>query len=192
MDEKAICTWAKHDEYSRQYHDEEWCVPHFDDRYLFEMLILEGAQAGLSWLTILKKREGYRQAFHNFDIDMCAALTDEELGSICETGDIIRNKLKIKSVRTNARVVQKIREEYGSFAAYIWHFTNGQRVVNDLPEGAPLPASSPLSETVSKDLKKRGAVFVGPVIIYSYLQAAGVIDDHLNTCPFKNNSTLAK
>ena len=166
------CPWALGDPLLREYHDTEWGVPCHDDTRLFELLCLEGAQAGLSWLTILKRREGYRKAFQNFSIPACAALTDDE-----------RNRLKIASVRKNARVVQEIQQEFGSFDAYVWHFTEGKPIRNAWNEQKDIPAQSELSERISRDLKKRGASFVGPVIMYSFLQAAGVLNDHIASCP---------
>lgn len=179
----SICPWALGDPLLREYHDTEWGVPCHDDTRLFELLCLEGAQAGLSWLTILKRREGYRKAFQNFSIPACAALTDDELEEIRLHGDVIRNRLKIASVRKNARVVQEIQQEFGSFDAYVWHFTEGKQIRNAWKDQGDMPAQSELSERVSKDLKKRGASFVGPVIIYSFLQAVGVLNDHIASCP---------
>ena len=179
----SICPWALGDPLLREYHDTEWGVPCHDDTMLFELLCLEGAQAGLSWLMILKRREGYRKAFRNFSIRACAALTDGELEEIRLYGDVIRNRLKIASVRKNARVVQEIQQEFGSFDTYVWHFTEGKRIRNAWNEQKDIPAQSELSERISKDLKKRGASFVGPVIIYSFLQAAGVLNDHIASCP---------
>ena len=179
----SICPWALGDPLLREYHDTEWGVPCHDDTMLFELLCLEGAQAGLSWLTILKRREGYRKAFQNFSIPACAALTDDELEEIRLHGDVIRNRLKIASVRKNARVVQEIQQEFGSFDIYVWHFTEGKPIRNAWNEQKDIPAQSELSERISRDLKKRGASFVGPVIMYSFLQAAGVLNDHIASCP---------
>lgn len=177
------CKWPQNSEAMLAYHNTEWGFPSFDDRYLFEMLSLEGAQAGLSWSTILNKREVYKAAFHNFDIKRCALLTDEELIYILENFAIIKNKLKVFSVRKNARLVLNLQEEYGSFSKYLWKFTGGNPVVNSLKEESEMEVQSELSVLISKDLKKRGFSFVGPVIIYSYLQAIGMIDDHVITCP---------
>lgn len=179
----SICPWALGDPLLRKYHDTEWGVPCHDDTMLFELLCLEGAQAGLSWLTILKRREGYRKAFRNFSIRACAALTDDELEEIRLHGDVIRNRLKIASVRKNARVVQTIQKEFGSFDAYVWHFTEVKQIRNAWNDQGDVPAQSELSEHISRDLKKRGASFVGPVIMYSFLQAAGVLNDHIASCP---------
>lgn len=186
-----ICTWAQSNPIMREYHDQEWCVPNYDDTYLFELLNLEGAQAGLSWQIILNKREGYRKAFHQFDIDTCAALTDEELEQIIKTGEVVRHPLKVKAVRSNAIAAQKVAHEFGSFSNYIWSFTDSKRIINHWTSADQLPASNQLSEKISKDLKKRGFKFVGPVIIYSYLQAVGIVDDHVVTCPYHSeNKTL--
>ncbi|WP_099221350.1 DNA-3-methyladenine glycosylase I [Listeria costaricensis] len=177
------CSWAENDAVMKDYHDKEWCVPSHDDRYIFEMLNLEGAQAGLSWRTILLKRAGYQKAFHHFEVDRCAVLSEEELTDIRENGEVIRNRLKIQAVRKNAKAAQKVMAEFGSLDAYFWHFTKGERIVNHWTDSSEMPAQSPLSETISKDLKKRGFSFVGPVIIYSFLQAIGIIDDHEVSCP---------
>lgn len=186
------CPWALNDPYSESYHDEEWCIPHKDDTYLFEMLILEGAQAGLSWSTILKRRAAYQETFFHFDLQKCAALSDEQIDRILETAPIIRNRRKVASVRKNALAVLEIQKEFGSFADYLWAFTDGHPVINHWKSAEEMPAKSPLSEKVSRDLKKRGCAFVGPVIIYSFLQAAGMIDDHLITCPFHSSNKKRK
>ena len=152
------------------------------------MLILEGAQAGLSWSTILKRREGYRKTFFHFDISRCAGMTDEEMEEIGRTAPVIRNRRKINSVRKNARAVLAIQKEWGSFSRYLWHFTENKIIIHHLQDNDDLPASSPLSEKISDDLKKRGCTFAGPVIIYSFLQAAGIINDHLESCPFRSTN----
>ena len=164
------------------YHDEEWAVPVHDDAMLFEMLILEGAQAGLSWETVLRKREGYRRAFHGFDIARVAAMTDEELEALREDEAIIRNRLKIYSTRKNAIAFIAMQEEFGSFDAWLWGHVDGQPIINRPQSFAEMPASTPLSDTISKALKKRGMSFVGSTIIYAYLQAAGVVNDHVKGC----------
>lgn len=164
------------------YHDNEWGVASHDDRHLFEMLILEGAQAGLNWETILKKREAYRKAFHNFDPVNVANMTEAELESLRIKSEIIRNRLKIFSAKQNARVFIQIVEEFGSFDRYVWRFVNGSPIVNSWQSHADIPTSSPESEALSKDLKKRGMSFVGPKIIYAYMQAVGMVNDHMTTC----------
>lgn len=164
------------------YHDHEWGIPVHDDRLLFEMLILEGAQAGLSWVTILKRRSGYQNAFHHFDANKVAAMTDEELDVLCQDERIIRNRLKIYSTRKNAHVFLKIQQEFGSFDTYLWAFVNGTPIINHPNSFEELSTSSPESDALSKDLKKRGMTFVGSTIMYAYMQAVGLIKDHLTTC----------
>ena len=164
------------------YHDEEWGVPVYDDRLLFEMLILEGAQAGLSWETILKRREGYRAAYHNFDIPKVAAMSDDALDALCEETAIIRHRLKIFAARTNARAVMAIQKEYGSFSHYIWGFSDHCIVKNHWKEASEVPVTTALSDALSRDLKRRGCRFVGSTIIYAYLQAIGVVNDHVTSC----------
>lgn len=167
-----------------RYHDEEWGVPVHDDRKHFEMLILEGAQAGLNWETILKKREGYRQAFHQFDPIKVAAMSDQELEVLRQNPNIIRNRLKIYSARKNAQAFLKIQQEFGSFDRYIWQFVDNQPIVNHWTKREQVPATTPISDALSKDLKKRGMSFVGSTIIYAYMQAAGLVNDHLITCHY--------
>lgn len=179
---KIRCPWAESSSLMQAYHDSEWGKPCHDDTYLFEMLTLEGAQAGLSWQSILQRREGYRQAFHQFQIHKVAEMTDEELEALRENPGIIRNRLKIYSVRKNARVVQALAREWGSFDAWIWHFTEGKPIVGHWKTMGEVPAESDLSRQISRELKKRGASFVGPVIIYSFLQAVGIVNDHLEGC----------
>jgi DNA-3-methyladenine glycosylase I len=169
----------------RSYHDNEWGVPSHDDRYLFEMLTLEGAQAGLSWATILNRRAGYRHAFANFDPKKVAAFTDRRLEQLREDPGIIRNRLKIAATRTNAKAFLGVQSEFGSFATYLWMWVDGVPVVHHPRTLADLPATTELSDRVSKDLKRRGFTFVGSTIVYSLLQASGVVDDHVTTCPQK-------
>ena len=177
------CAWVPADKPDYvAYHDHEWGVPVHDDRHLFEMLMLEGAQAGLSWYTILKRREGYRKAFLQFDAKKLAKLSDAELEKILATGDIIRNRLKVWSVRKNAAAFLAIQNEFGSFDAYLWGFVDGTQVVNRPRTMREVQATTPLSDRISKDLKKRGMSFVGSTIIYAYLQAVGVVDDHFAGC----------
>lgn len=172
-------------EYLATYHDQEWGVPSYDDRHLFELLILEGAQAGLSWGIILKKRAGYKQLFYDFDAAKIAAMTDNELDGILRNPMVIRNKLKIYSVRKNARIFLSIAGEFGSFSNYLWRFVNQQPIQNSWQTWEQVPTSTPLSDKISKDMKKRGMSFVGTTIIYSYLQAVGLINDHLVRCPWR-------
>lgn len=164
------------------YHDNEWGIPSHDDQHLFEMLILEGAQAGLSWETILNKRQGYRAAFYQFDVNKVAAMPDAELERLRENPKIIRNRLKIFSARKNAQAFIDIQREFGSFAKYVWAFVDGQPIINHWQSFSDLPASTPVSAALSKDLKKRGMTFVGPTIIYAYMQAIGMVNDHLQAC----------
>ncbi len=162
-----------------KYHDEEWGVPKYDDRELFELLILEGFQAGLSWITVLKKREAFRKAFDNFVVNKVSKYSEEKVTELLNNADIIRSRNKIESAINNAKVFMKIQKEFGSFSNYIWKFTNGKIIKNTDDN---FKVSSPLSDEVSKDLKKRGMKYVGTVIIYSYLQAIGVINDHETDC----------
>ena len=186
MYSKVRCSWAGSDPIYIDYHDNEWGKPVYDDRLLFEMLILEGAQAGLSWITILKRRDGYREVFDNFDWSVCAKYTDDELETKRQDARIIRNRLKVCSVRTNANAFEKVREEFGSFSKYLWSFVNGKPIVNDFKTVKEMPATTPLSDQVSKDLKKRGFKFVGSTIVYAYLQAVGVVNDHVVSCFARN------
>ncbi len=169
-------------EFYGDYHDGEWGVPVHDDRLLFENLILEGAQAGLSWETVLRKRDGYRRAFHGFDIERCGAMGDDELEALREDSGIIRNRLKIYSVRKNARAFLEIQAEYGSFDAWLWGHLDGPPPVNRPRHFSEMASTSTVSDTISKALKKRGMSFVGSTIIYAYMQAIGMTDDHLAGC----------
>ena len=164
------------------YHDQEWGLPVHDDRHLFEMLILEGAQAGLSWETILKRREGYRKAFHQFDPIKVASMSDQDLENLMQNQEIIRNRLKIFSTRKNALIFLKIQEEFGSFDRYVWQFVKNQPIVNRWKQFKDVPASTPESDALSKDLKKRGMSFVGSTIIYAFMQAVGLVNDHAADC----------
>lgn len=165
-----------------QYHDTQWGVPVHNDQHLFEMLILEGAQAGLSWETILKRREGYRKAFHNFDPHAVTRMSDNELEALRQNTDIIRNRLKIYATRTNAAVFLEIQKKFGSFDAYVWNFVQGKQKVNHWRDIKEAPVSTPESDALSKDLKKRGMTFVGSTIMYAFMQAVGMVNDHSVTC----------
>ena len=169
-------------EFYAEYHDHEWGVPVHDDRHLFEMLILEGAQAGLSWETILKRREGYRSAFHGFDPGKVAVMTDEALEQLRSDPGIIRNRLKIVAARQNAMIFLKIQEEFGSFDRYLWGFVNGKPIVNRFLSMKEIPTKTPISDALSKDLKRRGMTFVGSTIMYAYMQAVGLVNDHVVSC----------
>lgn len=187
MDGKIRCFGNKEgQEFYAKYHDEEWGIPVHDDRHLFEMLILEGAQAGLSWETILKRREGYRKAFHNFDPVKLAAMTDEELTSLQDDSGIIRNRLKIASARRNAKVFLQIQKEFGSFDAYAWNFVHKKPIVNRPKNFKEVATATAESDALSKDLKKRGMNFVGSTIIYAWMQAVGLVNDHLTSCHCAN------
>ena len=169
----------------RDYHDREWGVPSHDDRHLFEMLTLEGAQAGLSWATILNRREGYRRAFASFEPAKVAAFDDTRLERLREDEGIIRNRLKIYGTRTNAQAFLGVQAEFGSFATYLWNWVDGTPIVHHPKTLADLVATTELSDRISKDLKRRGFTFVGSTIVYSLLQAVGIVDDHLTSCQFK-------
>lgn len=175
------CGWAKND-LAIHYHDTEWGVPLHDDRGLFEFLILEGAQAGLSWDTILAKRENYRKAFDNFDAAKVARYSDAKCAKLLLDPGIIRNRLKIASAVSNAKAFLKVQEEFGSFDRYIWSFVGGKPIANKLKDLGSAPAKTEISDAISKDLKKRGFNFVGSTIMYAFMQATGMMNDHLTTC----------
>ncbi len=164
------------------YHDEQWGVPVHDDQPLFEMLILEGAQAGLSWETILKRRQGYQAAFHNFDVIKVANMSDQQLEALRQDQAIIRNRLKIYSARTNAQIFIKIQKEFGSFNHYLWTFVNHTPIINHWQKLTDVPVTTKESDALSTDLKKRGMKFVGSTIIYAYMQAVGLVNDHIKEC----------
>jgi len=179
---KKRCPWCGDDPLYVAYHDEEWGVPVKDDTTLFEFLILETFQAGLSWITILKKRENFRKAFDDFDYKKIATYKQAKIDALLKDAGIIRNKLKVNSAVTNAQAFMKVQEEFGSFSAYIWNFVNGKPIKNSLKSMAEAPANTPLSDLISKDLKKRGFKFVGSTVIYAHLQATGMVNDHLVDC----------
>jgi DNA-3-methyladenine glycosylase I len=185
MTARRRCPWADGSDALRAYHDDEWGQASHDDRHLFEMLLLEGAQAGLSWSTILAKRENYRRAFDGFDAERIARYDPAKLATLLADPGIVRNRLKVNAAVTNARAFLATRHEHGSFAAYLWGWVDGVPIVNRPRSMADLPTRTDLSDRISKDLKKRGFSFVGSTIIYSYLEAVGVVDDHLVTCPAK-------
>jgi len=185
------CNWCGNDPLYVAYHDQEWGVPVYDDRTLFEFLILEGAQAGLSWSTILKKREGYRSAFDGFDAEKVARYDGIKISALLTNPGIVRNQLKIGSAVTNAQAFLKIQGEWGSFSDYLWSFVDGRPIQNARRSLAEIPAKTPLAEALSKDLKKRGFRFVGPTIIYAHMQATGMVNDHLVTC-FRYPEIVAK
>ena len=175
------CTWPAND-LAIRYHDEEWGVPVHDDRKLFEFLILEGAQAGLSWDTILRKRENYRKAFDGFDVNKVARYTGKKIERLMQDEGIIRNHLKISSAVTNANAFLNVQKEFGSFDKYIWSFVDGKPIVNKWKDTSQVPATSPRSDAISKDMKKRGFNFVGSTIMYAHMQATGMVNDHLVSC----------
>lgn len=176
------CEWCGSDPLYRAYHDNDWGVPVHDDRLLFEMLILEGAQAGLSWLTILKKRENYRRAFDQFDFEKIARYGDRDVERLLGDAGIVRNRLKIASAIRNARGAIALGEEFGSLDAYFWNWVDGEPIRNQWSSMSELPARTGLSDRISKDLKKRNFNFVGSTIVYAFLQAAGFVDDHTTNC----------
>jgi DNA-3-methyladenine glycosylase I len=180
---KQRCAWVEPgNELYERYHDEEWGVPVHDDRTLFEFLLLEGAQAGLSWLTILKKRENYRKAFADFQPEAVAAFTARDMRALLRNAGIVRNRLKIKAAITNAQKFLLVQQEFGSFDAYQWAFVGGKPIQNARRDIHSIPAVSPEAEAFSKDLKQRGFVFVGPTIVYAHMQAVGMVNDHTTDC----------
>ena len=179
---KKRCTWCSDDPLYVAYHDDEWGVPLYDDSTLFQFLLLEGAQAGLAWITVLRKREGYRRAFDNFDAQAIARYSDKKLETLLQNPQIIRNRLKVFGARQNAQAFLKIQEDRGSFASYIWDFVDGKPVQNCWPSSADVPANSPISDRLSKDMKKRGFTFVGSTILYATMQATGMVNDHTTDC----------
>ncbi|MCE1245665.1 MAG: DNA-3-methyladenine glycosylase I [Firmicutes bacterium] len=176
------CDWAQAHPLLAEYHDREWGVPIYDDRLIFEFLVLDGAQAGLSWLTVLKKRDSYRQAFDNFDIQKVANYDESKIEELLRNPGIIRNKLKINSAVKNARAYIRVQEEFGSFSDYMWRFVDGKPIVNTHKTMKDIPPTSPESDKLSKDLKKRGFTFVGSTIIYAFMQAGGMVNDHIVSC----------
>ncbi|MFN7957652.1 MAG: DNA-3-methyladenine glycosylase I [Holophagaceae bacterium] len=179
---KERCGWCGTDPLYVAYHDEEWGVVQHDDHRLFEKLVLEGAQAGLSWITVLRKREAYRKLFHGFDPVKVAAMTDAELEAVLQDPGIVRNRLKVFSTRRNALAFLAVQREFGSFDAFLWSFVGGVPKVNHPKSLAEVPAVTPEAEALSKALKKRGFTFVGPTIMYAYMQSMGLVDDHLVDC----------
>jgi len=193
---KAVtrCKWAEGVSLDYiQYHDREWGVPVFDDRLQFEFLILEGAQAGLSWSTILNKREGYRKAFADFDVEKVARFTEKRIEKLLQNPGIVRNRLKVRSAVSNAKAFLAVQQEFGSFSEYIWGFIDGRPIQNHFKKNNDIPATSPESDALSKDLKRRGFKFVGSTIIYAHMQATGLVNDHVVSCfRYKPCAALAK
>ncbi|RIU90164.1 DNA-3-methyladenine glycosylase I [Oceanobacillus picturae] len=186
------CSWPGNNQLMRMYHNEEWCVPTTDDQYIFEMLTLEGAQAGLSWSIVLSKREAYQKAFHNFDIRFCSDLTDNDLTNIKENYNVIKHLAKLQSVRSNAQAVIKITKEFGSFSNFLWRYVDFEPIINDWHSEGQIPTQTDLSNQISKDLKKRGFKFVGPVTMYSFMQAIGMVDDHVTSCVYHTSNKERK
>jgi len=180
------CEWANASVLGQDYHDKEWGRPVHDDRLLFEFLILEGAQAGLNWSTILKKREGYRKAFDNFQANKIARYSEKKIADLLSNPEIVRNKLKVNSAVLNARAFLHIQDEFGSFDSYVWKFVGGQTIQNSWKKLSEIPTSSPESDAMSKDLKRRGFKFVGSTICYAFMQAVGMVNDHTVDCYMYN------
>ena len=180
--EKTRCSWCLKDDLYKAYHDEEWGRPLHDDNKLFELLCLEGAQAGLSWYTVLKKRENYRKAFDGFDAKKMAKYTDKKKEALLQDEGIIRNRLKVNAFVLNAQAFLAIQKEFGSFDKYIWQFVGGKPIVNNVRSLGDVPAKTSISDTMSKDLLKRGFKFVGSTICYAFMQASGMVNDHVNDC----------
>lgn len=183
------CPWAGNDPLYIKYHDEEWGVPVYDDKTLFEFLILETFQAGLSWITILRKRENFRKAFDNFDYRKIALYDQTKIDNLLSDTGIVRNKLKINATISNAKAFIRVQKEFGSFSKYIWDFVDGKPIINNFKTMKDVPATTPLSDMISKDLKKRGFKFVGSTVIYAHMQATGMVNDHILTC-FKHSEYL--
>ena len=183
------CPWPGDDALYQHYHDKEWGVPVRSDKKLFEFIILEGVQAGLSWITVLRKRENYRAAFDNFDWEKIARYDDKKVEALLQNPGIVRNRLKVKAAVTNAKAFIKVRAEFGTFSKYIWNFVDHQPVQNRRKTMKEIPPVTELAEKISKDLKKRGFTFVGPTIIYAHMQATGMVNDHLTTC-FRHKELL--
>ena len=176
------CEWANKSDLERAYHDTQWGVPVHDDKTLFEFLILEGAQAGLSWSTILKKKDGYRKAFDNFDAKKISAYSENKIAELLNNPEIIRNRLKINSAIKNAKAFLAVQKKFGSFDSYIWQFVDRKPIRNAWKKLAEIPAKTPESEAMSKDMKKKGFSFVGPTICYAFMQAVGMVNDHIIDC----------
>ena len=190
MENKLRCAWCEKDDLYRNYHDEEWGVPVYDDPSIFEFLILETFQAGLSWHTILKKRENFRLAFDNFDYKKIAKYSEDKVQELLQDAGIIRNKLKVQSAVLNAQAFIKVQEEFGSFSKYMWEFTNRKPIINYPKTLKDVPATTTLSDTISKDLKKRGFKFVGSTVIYAHMQATGMVNDHVEDC-WRSNTLIS-
>lgn len=180
--EKVRCSWCESSDLYKNYHDTEWGVPVYDDQKLFEFLTLETFQAGLSWITVLKKRENFREAFDNFDYKKIAQYNDNKFNELIQNAGIIRNKLKVKAAISNAQAFMQVQKEFGSFSKYIWDFVDGKPITNSFKTLTEVPATTALSDTISKDLKNRGFKFVGSTVVYAHMQATGMVNDHIVSC----------
>lgn len=185
MSDKQRCGWCVGDALYEKYHDEEWGKPVYDDGKLFEFIILETFQAGLSWITILRKRENFRNAFDDFDYKKIAAYSQDKIEELLQDQGIIRNRLKVLAAVSNAQAFIKVQEEFGSFSSYFWGFTDGKPIDNKFKSLKEVPATTPLSDAISKDMKKRGFKFVGSTVIYAHMQATGMVNDHILSCDFR-------
>lgn len=186
-DEPIRCPWCLSSDLYKQYHDQEWGQAVYEDSRLFEFLILETFQAGLSWITILKKREHFRAAFDDFDYTKIARYSEDKIQELLQNQGIIRNQLKVRATVSNAIAFMKVQQEFGSFSKYIWGFVQGKPIINRPSKPSEVPATSALSDSISKDLKKRGFKFVGSTVVYAHMQATGMVDDHLENCWKKNS-----
>ena len=184
--EKIRCSWCEKDDLYRAYHDNEWGKPVYDDETIFEFLVLESFQAGLSWYTILKKRENFKEAFDDFDYNKIAAYSDEKAEELMQNSGIIRNRLKILATVNNARRFMEVQKEFGTFSEYIWSFVNGKPIINHPKKLKDVPATSEISDALAKDLKKRGFKFLGSTVVYAHMQATGMVNDHLADCWIRN------
>lgn len=182
METKTRCDWCLSSDLYKEYHDQEWGTPVYDDATLFEFLILETFQAGLSWITILNKRENFRTAFDHYDYKIIAQYSEEKVQELLQNTGIIRNKLKVRSAVSNAIAFMKVQEEFGSFSSYIWNFVDGKPIINNPKTLEEVPATTPLSNEISEDLKKRGFKFVGSTVVYAHMQATGMVNDHIASC----------
>lgn len=180
--DKIRCTWCGNDELYQKYHDEEWGKPVYDDDTIFEFLILESFQAGLSWITILRKRENFKKAFDNFNYKKIAKYSDDKIEELMQNSGIVRNKLKILATITNAQKFMEVQKEFGSFSNYIWAFVDGKPIVNQPNTLKEVPATTEISDKLAKDLKKRGFKFMGSTVVYAHMQATGMVNDHVNDC----------
>lgn len=186
MENRVRCAWCEKDDLYRDYHDKEWGNPVYDDDKLFEFLVLETFQAGLSWYTILKKRDNFRKAFDNFDYKKVAKYNEDKVQELLQDAGIIRNKLKVRGTVANAIAFMEVQKEFGSFSKYIWGFTGGKPIENNVRKMSDVAATTPLSDEISKDLKKRGFKFVGSTVVYAHMQATGMVNDHVEDCWKRN------